>query len=104
MNILETVKSKQLMKDIRQLIRKGEGMRIFLLLLSGWWDTINIKLAKYKSDTSPISLGSPHSKAYLHHLFRTNEMLGLRLATIHNLKFYNQLMSDIRQAVEKNKI
>ena len=71
---------------------------------SGWWDTINIKLAKYKSDTSPISLGSPYSKAYLHHLFRTNEMLGLRLATIHNLEFYYRLMEDIRLSIKQGKL
>ena len=65
-----------------------------------FYTTINIRLAEYKGDKSPMSSGSPYSKAYLHHLFRTNEMLGPRLATTHNLNFYLRLMQDIRKAIK----
>jgi queuine tRNA-ribosyltransferase len=63
---------------------------------------VNIKNAKYKSDTSIIDseshseMSKIYSKSYLHHLFRTNEILGLRIATAHNLHFYIQLMKEMR--------
>jgi len=67
---------------------------------------INIKNAKYrndfslidKNDFSPIS--NKYTKAYLHHLFKTNEILGLRIATEHNLKFYIHLMQLIREKIK----
>jgi queuine tRNA-ribosyltransferase len=43
-----------------------------------------------------------HSAAYLRHLHRTNEILGSRLCTYHNLAFYARLMEDIRAAIETN--
>jgi queuine tRNA-ribosyltransferase len=66
---------------------------------------INIRNSKYKNDFSSIdendfSINSKkYSKAYLHHLFKTNEVLGLRIATEHNLKFYIHLMNIIRQEI-----
>ena len=42
-------------------------------------------------------MSTQYSKAYLHHLFNTNEILGLRIATQHNLKFYMHLMNEIRK-------
>ncbi len=67
---------------------------------------INIRNAKYrndfslidKNDFSPIS--NKYTKAYLHHLFKTNEILGLRIATEHNLKFYIHLMQLIREKIK----
>ena len=65
---------------------------------------------KYKEDFSAINSNSKvkllknHSKAYLHHLFKTNEGLGLRLATLNNLEFYLELMRKIRYAIKSNKI
>lgn len=65
---------------------------------------------KYKEDFSPINPNSKikllkkHSKAYLHHLFKTNEGLGLRLASLNNLEFYLQLMSRIREAIKGNNL
>jgi queuine tRNA-ribosyltransferase len=67
---------------------------------------LNIRNAKYKEDFSPIDkndfspISKQYSKAYLHHLFKTNEILGLRIATEHNLKFYIHLMSLIRDKIK----
>ena len=69
---------------------------------------INIKNAKYKNDLSPIDETSPceasqkYSKAYLHHLFNTREILGCRIATQHNLFFYNQLIKEVHTAINQN--
>ena len=70
-----------------------------------FYEQFNIKLAKYKMDTRPIDAKCDcatcqnFSKAYLRHLFLTKEPLGLRLATIHNLRFYLQLMERIRKSI-----
>ena len=67
---------------------------------------ININNAKYQRDESPIdencncSTCKNYSKAYVRHLFKSNEMLGMRLAVIHNLHFYNNLMQEIRDNLE----
>jgi queuine tRNA-ribosyltransferase len=66
---------------------------------------INIRNAVHQADTGPIdpacscSTCSRYSRAYLRHLDRCNEILGLRLATLHNLHFYLQLMRQIRAAI-----
>lgn len=75
--------------------------------LSGdFYQTINITNAKYKTDFLPINNTNlkQYSKAYLHHLFHTNEPLGMRLATLNNLEFYLTLMLEIRQAIKKEKL
>ena len=70
---------------------------------------INIRNAKYRNDFSAIdensfsSISNKYTKAYLHHLFRTNEILGLRIATEHNLKFYIHLMYTMREKIKQNK-
>ena len=67
---------------------------------------VNINNAKYETDDTPLDPNcSCHtcrnfSKAYLRHLFKANEILALRLAVIHNLSFYHNLMSDIRNALD----
>lgn len=67
---------------------------------------ININNAKYAKDTHPIdetcqcSTCRNHSRAYVRHLLKSGEMLGMRLAVIHNLYFYNHLMEEIRTALE----
>ncbi len=66
---------------------------------------INIKNEKYMRDELPIDpqCGCPvcqrYSRAYIRHLFTAKEALGLRLAVMHNLWFYNNLMAEIRQAL-----
>jgi queuine tRNA-ribosyltransferase len=68
---------------------------------------INIINEKYSDDLSPIDpecdcpTCRKHTKAYLRHLFKANEMLAMRLAVMHNLYFYNNLMKDIRNALDK---
>lgn len=70
---------------------------------------LNIRNAKYKDDFSSIDendfspISKQYSKAYLHHLFKTNEILGLRIATEHNLKFYIHLMSLIRNKIKADR-
>ncbi|MBU1164726.1 tRNA guanosine(34) transglycosylase Tgt [Patescibacteria group bacterium] len=66
-----------------------------------FYKTINITNAKFVNDLTPINQTNlkPYSKAYLHHLFRTNEPLGMRLATLNNLNFYLMLMSKIRELI-----
>lgn len=67
---------------------------------------ININNAKYQTDDSPIdsTCNCPtcknYSKAYVRHLLKANEMLGMRLAVMHNLYFYNNLMQEIRDNIE----
>ena len=66
---------------------------------------VNINNAKYETDDSPLDPNCNchtcrnFSKAYLRHLFKANEILALRLAVIHNLSFYNKLLSDIRTSL-----
>lgn len=68
---------------------------------------INIINEKYSEDLAPIDSECDcptcknHSRAYLRHLFKANEMLAMRLAVMHNLYFYNNLMEDIRNALDK---
>ncbi len=74
-----------------------------------WEGTVNVLNNKYERDSSPISpsCGCPacrnYSKAYIRHLFKSKEMLGMRLAVMHNLYFYNDLMAKIRQALEEGR-
>ena len=71
-----------------------------------WNGVINIKNEKYKSDSRPLDEGCQcptcrnFSRAYLRHLFKAEEMLGMRLAVMHNLYFYNELMGKIRESIE----
>ncbi len=70
---------------------------------------INISNAKYEQDDSPIDpeCDCPacrnFSRAYIRHLQKAQEALGLRLAVMHNLRFYNKLMEDIRKALEEDR-
>jgi queuine tRNA-ribosyltransferase len=76
---------------------------------NGWLFTrfgdVKIKNAKHRSDTAPLDATCGcytcrnFSRAYLHHLNRVNEILGARLATIHNLFYYLDLMAGLREAV-----
>jgi queuine tRNA-ribosyltransferase len=67
---------------------------------------IKIKNAQYRMDMSPLDERCTcytcrnFTRAYLHHLHRIGEILGARLNTIHNLHYYQQLMSEIRAAIE----
>ncbi|QHI96420.1 tRNA guanosine(34) transglycosylase Tgt [Aristophania vespae] len=67
--------------------------------------TMNMRNARFADDTRPISpdddspLAGRYSRAYIHHLFRANEMLGPMLLTWHNLAYYQRLMRQIRSAI-----
>ena len=69
---------------------------------------MNIKNAKYKNDLSPIDetnkceISQKYSRAYLHHLFNTKEILGCRIATQHNLFFYKNLIQEVHAAINKD--
>ena len=71
-----------------------------------WNGIININNAKYETDDSPIdsSCDCPvcqhHTRAYIRHLLKAKEMLGMRLAVMHNLYFYNPLMTRIRENLD----
>jgi queuine tRNA-ribosyltransferase len=79
---------------------------------NGWLFTrygdVKIRNAKYRDDVRPLDetcacyTCETATRAYLHHLQRTNEILGARFNTIHNLFYYQQLMREIRLAIEQN--
>ncbi len=68
---------------------------------------LNLLNAKFERDESPIEEGcgceacKNYSRAYMRHLLKSGEMLGMRLAVLHNLYFYNHLMEDIRAAIDR---
>lgn len=67
---------------------------------------MNLVNAKYELDARPIEEGCgcpacrSYSRAYIRHLFKAKEMLGMRLCVLHNLYFYNKMMEEIRDAIE----
>lgn len=74
-----------------------------------WSGIINLNNAKYELDSSPLDSGcdcptcQKFSRAYLRHLLKANEMLGMRLLVMHNLYFYNTLMEKIRLALDEGR-
>jgi queuine tRNA-ribosyltransferase len=94
----------------------GEGVDLFDCViptrnartggLYTWEGKINLKNSKYKDDPSPISKDCEcstclnYSKAYLRHLFNTDELLAKYLATLHNISFYLEIMKKIRKEIE----
>ncbi len=70
---------------------------------------LNLFNAKYELDDQPIEEGCQcpacqhYSRAYIRHLLKAKEMLGMRLCVLHNLYFYNHLMEEIRQAIEEHR-
>lgn len=69
----------------------------------------NLFNAKYELDERPIEEGCQcpacrrYSRAYIRHLLKAKEMLGMRLCVLHNLYFYNHLMEEIRQAIDEGR-
>jgi len=68
---------------------------------------LNLFNAKFELDAKPIEEGcgcpacTHYSRAYIRHLLKAKEMLGMRLCVLHNLYFYNNMMEEIREAIEK---
>jgi queuine tRNA-ribosyltransferase len=93
----------------------GAGIDMFDCVLptrnarNGWLYTrhgdVKIRNARHRTDTGPLDpectcyTCRQFSRAYLHHLQRANEILGARLATIHNLHYYLTLLAELRQAI-----
>jgi len=80
---------------------------------NGWLFTrygdLKIRNARYRSDTAPVDAicacyaCREFTRGYLHHLQRANEILGARLATIHNLHYYLTLMAGMRAAIDADR-
>ncbi len=74
-----------------------------------WHGKMNLLNEKYKRDPRPIdeNCGCPacraYSRSYIRHLFKAGEILGMRLAVLHNLYFYNELMQKIRDALDEGR-
>jgi len=71
----------------------------------GFYKTINITNSKFANDFSPLNKNSKleelkkYNKAYLHHLFKIQDSLALKLATLNNIEFYLDLMKNIRKEI-----
>ena len=100
-NIVEAVARGIDFFDCVMPARNGRHGRFYT-----WRGSINVNNEAFKDDGEPIDseCGCPvcrtFSRAYIRHLFRAGEMLGMRLAVMHNLFFYNSLMAHIRDAIE----
>ena len=100
-NIIEAVHLGVDFFDCVMPSRNGRHGKLFT-----WEGTVNIMNEKYITDDRPISescncpVCRSHSRAYLRHLFKADEVLALRLAVLHNLWFYNELMAKIREALD----
>ena len=102
-DLIESVKRGVDMFDCVMPTRNGRNGHIFTPK-----GVINIRNEKFKNDHSPIDEKSSHrwgtlfSKSYVRHLFKINEVLGLRIASVLNLTYYNNLMNEIRLNIKKD--
>ncbi|MBR5896583.1 MAG: tRNA guanosine(34) transglycosylase Tgt [Lachnospiraceae bacterium] len=100
-NILEAVERGVDFFDCVYPTRNGRHAHLYTK-----FGKINLMNAKYELDDSPIEEGCQcptcqrYSRAYIRHLLKAKEMLGMRLCVLHNLYFYNNLMSEIRDALD----
>ncbi len=100
-NILESIARGIDMFDCVIPTRNARNGMIFT-----WEGTINLNNAKWKHHHQPLDpsfpsdLAQQYSMSYIRHLFNTNEILGLQLATLHNLTFYQQLVETARENIE----
>ena len=103
-NILEAVDRGIDMFDCVYPSRNGRHGHLYT-----HFGKININNAKYAEDDRPIEEGCQcpacrrYSRAYIRHLHKSGEMLGLRLCVLHNLYFYNHLMEEIRRAIDEDR-
>ena len=101
-NLLEGVKRGIDLFDCVMPTRNARHGHLFT-----WEGCRNLMNAKYTLDESPVDpecdcpVCRNFSRAYLHHLFKSGEMLAMRLAVMHNLYFYNTLMEKIRKALDE---
>jgi queuine tRNA-ribosyltransferase len=104
--------------DLVQAVRAGVDMFDCVLptrnARNGWLYTsqgiVKLRNAKYRFDEGPLDQNcdcytcTNFSRSYLHHLQRIDEMLGAHLNTVHNLYFYQNLMSGLRTAIENRRL
>ena len=100
-NILEAIERGVDMFDCVMPTRNGRNAMLFT-----YNGTMNMRNKKWENDFSPIDpdgcdIDRLHSKAYLHHLFKAQELLAMQIASIHNLAFYLRLVTDARQHIEQ---
>lgn len=98
-NILEAIERGVDMFDCVMPTRNGRNALLFT-----YEGTMNMRNKKWEDDFSPIDpngchVDRIHSKAYLHHLFKAQELLAMQIASIHNLAFYLRLVTDARQHI-----
>lgn len=99
-NILENIALGIDMFDCVMPTRNGRNGMLFT-----WNGVINIRNKKWATDFSPVDANSPcfatsqYSRAYLRHLFVAGEILGMTLASIHNLAFYLELVKEARKQI-----
>lgn len=105
-------------EDLVEAVRRGMDMFDCVLptrnARNGWLYTsdghVKIRNSRYAKDTRPVDEACTcytcrhYSRAYLRHLQQANEILGARLATEHNLHYYQQLMRDLRAAIEEKRL
>lgn len=102
LNILEAVSRGVDLFDCVMPSRNARHAHVFT-----WQGKRNLMNAKYVLDPLPLDtecdcpVCSNFSRAYIHHLFKAQEMLAMRLAVMHNLYFYNTLMQKIRDALDE---
>ena len=100
-NIIESVARGVDFFDCVMPARNARHAKLFT-----WQGSINLKNAKYTRDDGPIDpqcvcpVCRRYSRAYLHHLFKAEEMLAMRLSVMHNLYFYNTLTRRIRDSLD----
>ena len=98
-NILEAVERGVDMFDCVMPTRNGRNAMLFT-----YEGTMNMRNKKWEMDFSPIDPDGCHvdrfyTKAYLHHLFKAQELLAMQIASIHNLAFYLRLVTDAREHI-----
>ncbi|MGN1262431.1 MAG: tRNA-guanine transglycosylase, partial [Prevotella sp.] len=100
-NILEAIERGVDMFDCVMPTRNGRNAMLFT-----YNGTMNMRNKKWEDDFSPIDAEGcfsdrTYTKAYLHHLFKAQELLAMQIASIHNLSFYLRLVTDAREHIEK---
>jgi len=98
-NLLEGIERGVDMFDCVMPTRNGRNAMLFT-----YEGTMNMKNKKWEDDFSPIDpdgceIDRTHTKAYLHHLFKAQELLAMQIASIHNLSFYLRLVGDARKHI-----
>ena len=103
-NILEAVDRGVDFFDCVYPSRNGRDSHVYTN-----YGKLNLLNQKYELDHRPIEEGCQcpacrsYSRAYIRHLFKAKEMLGMRLCVLHNLYFYNTMMKEIRDAIEEHR-